>query len=121
MNWIKEHKSLIVIGSIIFVALIIIMAKKNNTNRSLAGCIKNSGAKFYGSKTCPHCISQKKAFGDSAIDLPYVECTSESGSKICEKENIKAFPTWIFADGTRQEGELSLDVLASKTKCTNKK
>jgi len=41
----------------------------------LAQCLKDKGAKFYGSYWCPHCNNQKLAFGTRAAKkLPYVEC-----------------------------------------------
>jgi len=36
---------------------------------------------------------------------------------ICKDEGIAEYPTWIFADGTRQTGVLSLAQLSTKTGC----
>lgn len=86
----------------------------------LAKCIKGSGAKFYGADWCPHCQSQKELFGKSKKYLPYVECSvpgSQAVSYVCKNAKVEAFPTWIFADGTKVEGTQTLEELASKTAC----
>lgn len=117
MKWIKEHKLASVLIAIAIIFIVVMIVKNNNGSGDLASCIKRSGAKFYGSKTCPHCINQKKMFGSDADKLPYIECLSSEGGKICSEKNIKGYPTWIFADGTRQEGEMTKEALAQKTNC----
>lgn len=87
---------------------------------SFAQCIKNSGAVFYGAFWCPHCQNQKKAFGNSEKYLPYVECSTQDGNsqtQICKDKKIESYPTWEFKSGDRQEGEMTLQELADKTKC----
>lgn len=86
-----------------------------------AQCLKDKGATFYGAFWCPHCQNQKKLFGSSAKLLPYVECSTPSGqsqTQICKDKNIEGYPTWEFADASRESGELSLTRLAEKTGCT---
>lgn len=86
-----------------------------------AKCIRDSGAKFYGTFWCSYCNKQKQMFGSAEQYLPYVECSSadsRSQLEICTKEGIEGFPTWKFADGSSASGLLELDVLAEKTKCT---
>jgi len=88
---------------------------------AFATCIKDSGATFYGAFWCTHCNAQKKLFGDAAGLLPYVECSSPDGSEqlqICKDKNIEGYPTWVFADGSRQSGEVPLATLAEKTSCS---
>jgi thiol-disulfide isomerase/thioredoxin len=83
-------------------------------------CLKDKGALFYGAFWCPHCQNQKKLFGSAADALPYIECSNPDGkslTQICIDKKIEGFPTWIFADGTRESGELSLEHLAEKTAC----
>ncbi|MBI2565192.1 thioredoxin family protein [Candidatus Woesearchaeota archaeon] len=85
-----------------------------------AHCLESQGALFYGAWWCPHCKEQKTMFGKSAKYLPYIECTvggTRQQSEVCDKENIRAFPTWIFADGEKKEGVLSLTYLSQKTNC----
>ncbi len=87
---------------------------------SLATCIKDSGAVFYGAFWCPHCQAQKKLFGSAEQYLPYVECSTPDGNsqlKICEDKKITSYPTWIFKDGSILTGEIPLKDLATKTSC----
>lgn len=85
-----------------------------------AQCLKDSGAKFYGAFWCPHCQNQKTMFGKSAKLLPYIECSTPDGRgqlQICKDEKVEGYPTWEFADGSRQSGEVPLSILAEKTGC----
>ena len=59
-------------------------------------------------------------FGKSDKYLPYIECSTADGKgqlPICNEQNISGYPTWEFADGSRETGELSLAHLAQKTGC----
>ena len=88
---------------------------------SLATCLKDKGAKFYGASWCSHCQAQKKLFGDSVKLLPYVECATPDGNgqtQVCTDAKIDGYPTWVFADGLRVSGEQSLETLAQKTGCS---
>lgn len=85
-----------------------------------AQCLGNAGAKFYGAFWCPHCQEQKKLFGNSVDKLPYEECSTPDGKgqlAICKEKGIQSYPTWIFADDSRETGVLSLAKLAEKTSC----
>ena len=87
---------------------------------TLAQCLKDKGAVFYGAFWCSHCQAQKKLFGLSAKLLPYVECSTVDGRnqiQICKDKNIGGYPTWEFADGSRLNGEIPLNQLAEKTSC----
>jgi hypothetical protein len=84
-------------------------------------CLKDKGVKFYGAFWCPHCQNQKKMFGNSSKLLPYVECSLPSGNgqtQECIDKNIQTYPTWEFADGSRETGELSFERLAEKSSCS---
>ena len=89
---------------------------------SLAQCIAESGALFYGAHWCPYCRKQKEYFGEHARALPYVECFDgpKSGgmNSRCTDEGIEGFPTWVFADGKRESGALSPRALAAATGCS---
>ncbi|TSC85533.1 MAG: vitamin K epoxide reductase [Parcubacteria group bacterium Gr01-1014_8] len=88
---------------------------------ALAQCLKDKGALFYGAFWCPHCQEQKKMFGNSAKLLPYVECSladQKTQTPICIEKEIKSYPTWIFADGSKLTGEQQPKVLAEKTGCS---
>ncbi len=85
-----------------------------------AACLKEKNAIFYGAFWCPHCRTQKSLFGKSAKRLPYVECSTADGRQqtaICKEKKIEGYPTWEFADGSRESGELPLRRLAEKTGC----
>lgn len=92
----------------------------DGTYDTLAQCIADSGAKFYGAFWCPHCQNQKKMFGDSQKLLPYVECSTpdqQGRTQVCIDNNIESYPTWVFTDGSRLQGEIPLSTLAEKTSC----
>jgi hypothetical protein len=88
---------------------------------AFAKCLTAKQAKMYGAFWCPHCEEQKEKFGSSFQYAPYIECGIK-GSKgiepVCTQAGIKRFPTWIFADGTRVEGEHELDFLGQETGCS---
>lgn len=95
-------------------------ANRSGKYDTFATCIKNSGTIFYGAFWCPHCKAQKELFGDSVNLLPYVECSTPDGQSqlpICKEKGVQSYPTWIFADGGRLTGEVSLADLATKTNC----
>jgi thiol-disulfide isomerase/thioredoxin len=87
---------------------------------NFVNCLKEKGAVFYGTFWCPHCQNQKAMFGKSAKLLPYTECSTPDGRDqlaICRDKKIEGYPTWEFADGSREVGEISLAKLAEKTSC----
>lgn len=116
---------------IIFIVLVVIVivgigiglgarTEKAGELDNFAQCIKSSGAEFFGAFWCTHCQSQKKMFGSSKQYLPYIECSTPDGQNqepICKDKGIEGYPTWVFADGSRLSGELSLETLANKTQC----
>lgn len=88
--------------------------------KAFAQCLSSKGAKMYGAFWCPHCSEQKELFGSSFEYVDYVECGikgSRGVAPACTDANIKHFPTWIFADGTRVEGEHQLEFLSQETGC----
>lgn len=85
-----------------------------------AKCLKEKGVVFYGAFWCSHCQNQKKAFGTSFQFVNSVECSTPDGKgqvQACVDKDIQGYPTWIFADGSRQSGEVPFATLASKTGC----
>ena len=125
MKFTKIKVFLLVIVVLILGVILMVAARSAGQNTStkydgFASCLKNSGATFYGAFWCPHCQAEKKLFGSSESLLPYVECSTPDGSKqnqVCVDKKIMGYPTWEFADGTRINGEASLQVLAQKTSC----
>ncbi len=87
---------------------------------SFAKCLTESGAKMYGAFWCPHCNEQKKDFGDSWKHIEYIECSTPDGkgqTGECRAAGIQGYPTWEFADGSRESGTLPLEFLSEKTSC----
>lgn len=90
---------------------------------SLAGfgrCLDREGAVFYGASWCPQCDAQRRILGSAMRHVHYVECSADGGRETtheCEDADIRAFPTWVFGDGSSQSGRLSLETLASRTGC----
>ena len=92
----------------------------NGKYDALAQCIEASGAKFYGAFWCPHCKEQKNEFGSAARYLPYMECSLPDASAqmpACIAQGIKHYPTWIFPDGSKMEGVVTIEELAKRTNC----
>ncbi len=86
----------------------------------LADCLTASGARMYGAYWCPHCQSQKAAFGDAVDRITYVECADEETGdqvQVCADAKVASYPTWIFGDGSRLTGERSFWELARKSGC----
>lgn len=96
---------------------------KPDNRVAFAQCLADKGVKFYGAYWCPHCQAQKKVFGSRAASkLNYIECAvpgnNSDQTQTCKDANITSYPTWIFADGSRETGEKSLDDLAEKSGCS---
>ena len=117
-NWIWIVIIIVLVGGL--VSLLVVQAKKPGKYDTLAQCINDSGAKFYGAFWCPHCQATKAMFGKSAKLLPYIECSQPSGKgqlPICEEAGIDGYPTWKFADGSELGGERTFQELAAATSC----
>ena len=111
------------VTGIVIVAGIFFFVSTNRQQGKLddfAQCLKNKGVVFYGAFWCPHCQSQKAMFGKSAKLLAYTECSTPDGKNqlaVCQGKNITGYPTWEFADGSRESGEVPLQKLSEKTGC----
>lgn len=118
----KSKKTLLLV-LIIFLAIAGLFTwnlKSPGQYDELAICLKDKGVKFYGAFWCPACEQQKALFGKSTKKLPYVECspTNKQGQfPVCVEEEVKAYPTWKFADNTSQTGVMSLSDLADRSGC----
>jgi len=88
---------------------------------SFAKCLSSKGVVMYGSKDCLHCSAQKDAFEGAFQYVNYTECSvlNQPGveSPICAGAGIQAYPTWVFPDKTRNEGEMAFEDLSAKTGC----
>jgi hypothetical protein len=107
---------------VVFAAAYYFLRHRHNSRLdAFAKCLTAKQAKMYGAFWCPHCDKQKEMFGSSFEYAPYVECGikgSQGIQAVCTQAGIKRFPTWVFADGTRVEGEHELDFLGEQTGCS---
>ena len=96
--------------------------KRNSRYDAFAKCTATKGTKMYGAYWCPHCQEQEEAFGRSFKYVNYVECgvkgNAHAQSDACKQAQIKHYPTWEFADGSRFEGKQSFEFLSEKTGCS---
>lgn len=102
------------------VAWLVVAPSKPGKLDAFASCLKDSKAVFYGAFWCSHCQNQKALFGSSAKLLPYVECSTLDGKSqlpICTEAKVTGYPTWEFANGSRESGEVSLERLSEITGC----
>lgn len=93
---------------------------RNHKYDSFAKCLASKQAKMYGLYWCPHCLDQKRMFGDSFHYVPYVECAirgSREEAPECKVAGVKLFPSWQFGNEQPKEGVLSLEALSDKTGC----
>jgi hypothetical protein len=86
-----------------------------------AKCLTEKGAVMYGAEWCGHCKSQKLAFGSAVSEISYVECTvpgnPSAQAEECRAAKVDSYPTWVFADGSRQSGAMPMGELAERTGC----
>ena len=114
-------------GGIVVAAIVVGLVVFFSSNNSQPGkfdvfaqCLNDKGAVFYGAYWCPHCKNQKAMFGKSEQYLNYIECSTpdrRGRTQECKDKKIEGYPTWEFADGSRESGEDSLEKLAEKTSC----
>ena len=87
---------------------------------TFAKCLEEKEVTFFGAFWCLHCQDQKALFGKSKGKLPYVECSLPSGkgqNELCNQEGIQVYPTWEFADKSRETRVMTPAELAEKTGC----
>jgi hypothetical protein len=114
----------LVIG--LFVLLVVLKNTADPVRRQVttmyddfAQCLSDAGARFYGAYWCPHCQNQKKLF-DNSPKIPYIECSTPNGKgqlQVCADAGVTGYPSWVFADGSRLNGEVPLETLSEKTSC----
>lgn len=119
----NKNKIIWALGIVLVIAglvWLIVTPGKPGKLDTFATCIKDSGATYYGAFWCPNCKNQEARFGRSAKLLPRIECSTPDGNSqlpVCKEAGIEGYPTWDFADGTRETGNLSLERLAELTSC----
>ena len=85
------------------------LGKSSPQQISLAKHISKYGAVMYGAYNCPHCISQKKMFGEAFKYIRYVECNNKgpkANPSLCFAKGIQRYPTWEIG-GKFYQGQLS--------------
>ena len=112
------------IGLVLLPLIIYVLVASPKVSRGqydqLAQCLTDKGTKMYGAYWCSHCVAQKKLFGNSFTKIKYIECSLPDGktqTQVCQEAGINSYPTWEFGDGSRLEGQVSLEELASKAGC----
>jgi len=118
--WIRRIALLILVVAVAAGLYLLVRHRQSNRLNAFAQCLTAKGAKMYGAYWCPHCETQKEMFGASFQYAPYVECGvkgSRTPAQVCTEANVKHYPTWVFADGARVEGEHSLEFLSQETGC----
>jgi Zn ribbon nucleic-acid-binding protein len=113
--------SLLGLLAVVLLVSAALRSEKDVDYRDFAKCLSEKNLTFYGAYWCPHCQRQKSMVGDAKDYLPYVECSLPGGkgqTQECQNAGVNAYPTWVFPDGTRRTGEVSLDVLSEKSGCS---
>jgi hypothetical protein len=100
-------------------SLILIWCNKTDdpAAATLAQCLTEKWAIMYGTERCSHCQAQKELFWSAAFPIiKFVDCDKEKN--ICALAGVKGYPTRVFADKSRLEGQQTFETLATKTWCT---
>lgn len=112
----KLYAILIIAGVTLSGGLFLIRSDKVEARYdTFAQCLAEKNVIMYGASWCPHCQNEKRQFGSSFQYVPYVECPEDP--KKCLALGIQGYPTWIFGDGQRVEGEMGLERLSQVSGC----
>ena len=90
------------------------LSVSNSFQINLAKHLNSTGAVMYGAYNCPHCMSQKNAFGQAFKYINYVECNKRGRSanpSLCSAKDIVVYPTWEIG-GKFYTGQLKLNKLS---------
>lgn len=117
-----KNRNLLILGAVLAVAAAVVLLYPRQQKNNFAGkldtfaqCLADKKVTMYGADWCPHCQNEKKAFGDSFRLVPYVECPDNP--KACLDAGVSRYPTWIFPEGKKLEGELGLEKLSQESGC----
>lgn len=92
--------------------------KRESTDQAiqLAKYMRQHNIVMAGTYWCPHTSRQKELFGAAAWnELEYVECSSKGyngNPKLCARNKVDGYPTWIIGNGKLLPGELPLSEIA---------
>lgn len=118
----KNKAGMIWLAIIIVLAVVLVFTSVSGGGEydEFAQCVNDAGAKMYGAYWCPHCADQKAMFGKSWKKVNYIECAKSRTEQTeeCTLAGIDSYPTWEFADGSRQGGAISLQQLSQLTGCS---
>ncbi len=90
-------------------------ASSNSFAGRLAQHLTETNSKMYGAYWCPHCMDQKKRFGEAQKQIPYIECDPKGTNPqtaLCMEKGIKGYPTWEI-NGQMVSGDIPLEELAN--------
>jgi len=119
-SWIRKIGIAVLVIAVAAGLFVLLRQRQSSRLDAFAQCLGSKGAKMYGAYWCPHCQEQEEKFGSSFKYAPYVECGvkgSRAPAQACVDAGIKHYPTWVFADGARVEGEHELEFLSQETGC----
>lgn len=107
---------------IVIIAIGLFLAFNQGTSGEydeFAKCLTEKNVKMYGAYWCSHCQNQKKAFGSSFQYIQYVEC-DQNGEQapVCTQAGVTGYPTWIFPDGSKIAGEVTMNQLSAYSGCS---
>lgn len=105
----------IIVGVIIFAIIVLYLKSLNcpTPSEKIVKCI-SSKATLYIQDGCPHCLTQKKEFGECYKLINVVDCTKTPEK--CVEVGIRAIPAWLI-DGKLIEGAYKIEELQEITGC----
>ena len=111
----KKNITTVLIIAVIIFFWILRSPEETSGLSGFAQCLASKNITMYGADWCSHCQNEKKAFGSSFKYVPYVECPDNP--KQCVDADIQGYPTWIFPDGRKLEGEQGIIKLSEASGC----
>lgn len=108
---------LLIVAMITYAVVGFVTASKKNAE--FAQCLGDEGVIMYGADWCAACGEQKRIFRGHFDKIEYVECSLPGGQQTpqCIDAGIQSYPTWVFPDGERSVGVLSLRQLSQYSTC----
>lgn len=115
----KSFFQTVAIGGIVVAVMIMAWCSVSNDTpetMALAQCLTEKKATMYGTNRCPHCKATKELFGYKAFQsVTFIDC--DKNKNACWLAGVTGYPTWVFADGTKLEGEQKLATIAVSAWC----
>ena len=115
-NWFENP--MIWIGVIVVAVLFWVILPSPGEYNDFANCVSESGVVMYGTELCSHCRDQKELFGDSFVDINFVDCNKDRDE--CLGEGVSVYPSWKIDDEI-YSGKQSLERLADLSGCELRK